>query len=76
MGILLIPFYYIHVPEPFGDNASGTLSDAVDAFAQMGNNPLIILALVGEYIVTVKKCKFNCSIEFKRHECKWPGKVK
>lgn len=48
MGVLQIPFFYISVPPPFSDNAHSSLEDAPDAFAQMGNNPLIIVALIGK----------------------------
>ncbi|KAJ9596583.1 hypothetical protein L9F63_012416 [Diploptera punctata] len=47
LGLLLIPFYYIHVPAPFTNNARGSLEDAIDAFVQMGNNPLIVCAVTG-----------------------------
>ncbi|KAG9469794.1 solute carrier family 35 member F6 [Eleutherodactylus coqui] len=46
LSLLLIPFYYI----PAGDFSSsdrGVLEDSLDAFCQMGNQPLIILALLG-----------------------------
>ncbi|GFG35047.1 hypothetical protein Cfor_07648 [Coptotermes formosanus] len=47
LGFLLIPFYFIHVPEAFGDNPRHVLEDALEAFIQMGHNPLIIFALTG-----------------------------
>lgn len=46
LTLLLIPFYFI----PAGDFSSsdrGVLEDSLDAFCQMGNQPLIILALLG-----------------------------
>ncbi|CAB0007430.1 unnamed protein product [Nesidiocoris tenuis] len=49
-GLLLIPFYFIHVPERFGDNAHGVLEDLPDALIQMGNNKLIIVSLIGTII--------------------------
>ena len=49
LGFLLIPFYFIHVPDGFSDNPRGVLEDALEAFVLMGHNPLIIFALVGMY---------------------------
>lgn len=47
LGFLLIPFYFIHVPEAFGDNPRHVLEDVLEAFIQMWHNPLIIFALTG-----------------------------
>lgn len=47
LGFLLIPFYFIHVPEPFSDNPRHVLEDVLEAFIQMGQNPLIICAVTG-----------------------------
>jgi len=47
LGLLLIPFYFIHVPDGFSDNPRGVLEDALEAFVQMGHYPLIIFALIG-----------------------------
>jgi hypothetical protein len=49
LGLLLIPFYFIHVPEPFSDNPRHVLEDVLEAFLQMGQNPLIICAIIGKY---------------------------
>jgi len=49
LGLLLIPFYFIHVPDGFSDNPRGVLEDALEAFVQMGHYPLIIFALIGMY---------------------------
>jgi hypothetical protein len=49
LGFLLIPFYFIQVPEAFGDNPRHVLEDVLEAFIQMGNNPLIIFAITGMY---------------------------
>lgn len=49
LGSLLLPFYYIHVPPPITNNPRGVLEDVVDAFVQMGNNPWIVIALLGKY---------------------------
>lgn len=51
LGSLLLPFYYIHMPPPITNNARGVLEDVVDAFVQMGNNPWIVIALLGERFV-------------------------
>lgn len=48
LGGLLLPFYYIHVPPPITNNPRNVLEDVVDAFVQMGNNPWITIALLGE----------------------------
>jgi len=47
LGFLLIPFYFIRVPEGFSDNPRQVLEDALEAFVLMGSNPLIIFALTG-----------------------------
>ncbi|KAM4771751.1 solute carrier family 35 member F6 [Rhinophrynus dorsalis] len=46
LSLLLIPFYYIPASN-FSNNDRGVLEDSLDAFCQMGNQPLIILALLG-----------------------------
>ncbi|KDR11870.1 hypothetical protein L798_14137, partial [Zootermopsis nevadensis] len=38
---------FIHVPEPFSDNPRHVLEDVLEAFLQMGQNPLIICAIIG-----------------------------
>ncbi len=45
LGLLLIPMNYIHVGKPF--STTGTLENVRDAFVQMGNNHIIILATIG-----------------------------
>lgn len=50
LGFLLIPFYYIHVPKPFSMNAHGVLEDFPDAIAQIMNNYLLIIAILGTVI--------------------------
>lgn len=50
LGLLLFPFYFIHVPEPFSSNAHGVLEDLPDALAQMMNNKLLFLAILGTVI--------------------------
>lgn len=56
MAILLIPFYYIHIPSPFANNPRNVLEDVIDAFTQIGYNPKILMALLG---TTVSIALFN-----------------
>ena len=49
LGLLLIPFYFIPVPDGFSDNPRNVLEDALEAFVQMGHYPMIIFALIGMY---------------------------
>lgn len=35
------------MPEPFSDNPRHVLEDVIEAFLQMGQNPLIICAVTG-----------------------------
>nr|XP_033794128.1 solute carrier family 35 member F6 isoform X2 [Geotrypetes seraphini] len=46
LSLLLIPMYYIPATE-FSNNDRHVLEDALDAFCQMFNQPLIIVALLG-----------------------------
>ncbi|XP_053301606.1 solute carrier family 35 member F6 [Pleuronectes platessa] len=55
LSLLLIPMYFIHVGD-FSNNPRGVLEDALDAFCQIGHQPLIILALLGN---TVSIAFFN-----------------
>ncbi|KAF7657722.1 hypothetical protein LDENG_00023000 [Lucifuga dentata] len=55
LSLLLIPMYFIHVGK-FGSNPREVLEDALDAFCQIRNQPLIILALLGN---TVSIAFFN-----------------
>ncbi|KAK2705938.1 hypothetical protein QYM36_016079 [Artemia franciscana] len=50
LALLLIPMYYIRVGPPFGNGPNGNLEDPFDAFVQMQNNPLIIVATIGTII--------------------------
>lgn len=50
LSLLLIPMYYIRVGPPFSDNPRGVLEDALDGFTQMGNNPIIMIAMSGTVI--------------------------
>lgn len=47
LSMLLIPMYFIHVPPPFNNNAHGSIEDVVDAFSQILNNKLLIVAILG-----------------------------
>lgn len=47
LACLQVPFYFIKVGPPFSDNYRGVLEDAIDAFVQMGNNYLLIFAILG-----------------------------
>ncbi|XP_033991564.1 solute carrier family 35 member F6 [Trematomus bernacchii] len=55
LSLLLIPMYFIHVGN-FSDNPRQVLEDALDAFCQIGHEPLILLALLGN---TVSIAFFN-----------------
>lgn len=46
LSLLLVPMYYIPAGS-FSGNPRGTLEDALDAFCQVGQQPLIALALLG-----------------------------
>ncbi|XP_048841992.1 solute carrier family 35 member F6 [Brienomyrus brachyistius] len=49
LTILLIPMFYIPVGD-FSNNPRRVLEDALDAFCQIGNQPMIVLALLGNII--------------------------
>ncbi|AWP20198.1 Hypothetical protein SMAX5B_019639 [Scophthalmus maximus] len=55
LSLLLIPMYFIPAGD-FGGNPRGVLEDALDAFCQIGHQPLIVLALLGN---TVSIAFFN-----------------
>nr|XP_046228337.1 solute carrier family 35 member F6 [Scatophagus argus] len=55
LSLLLIPMYFIHVGD-FSNNPRQVLEDALDAFCQIGHQPLILLALLGN---TVSIAFFN-----------------
>jgi len=50
LSLLLIPMYYLKVGPPFSSNPRMVMEDALDGFIQMGNNPMIILAMSGTVI--------------------------
>ena len=45
LSVLLIPMYYIHVPETFSKNPFHRLEDVFYAFRQIRQRPIILLAL-------------------------------
>lgn len=49
LGLLLIPFYYINAGN-FSNTAEHRLENVPDAFKQMGNNPIIIAATIGNVL--------------------------
>lgn len=50
LGTLLVPFYYISVGPPFGENARGSLEDLPDALYQIKNNWQILCAILGTVV--------------------------
>jgi hypothetical protein len=50
LSVLLIPFYYIHVPARFSECPEHRLEDALDGFTQLGNSWQIILATLGNVV--------------------------
>ncbi|XP_018015720.1 solute carrier family 35 member F6 isoform X2 [Hyalella azteca] len=49
LTILLVPFYYIPAGM-FSGNPRGTLEDPIDAFIQLSNNPMLVVAVLGNVI--------------------------
>uniref|UniRef100_A0A2A4K439 EamA domain-containing protein n=1 Tax=Heliothis virescens TaxID=7102 RepID=A0A2A4K439_HELVI len=47
---LLVIFYWTPAPPHFGNNARGTVEDAIDGLVQIGNNPLILIATLGTIV--------------------------
>ncbi|XP_044741626.1 solute carrier family 35 member F6 [Chrysoperla carnea] len=50
LSVLLVPFYFIPVSSPFGNNAHRVLEDFPDAMAQIKNNPQLWGAIAGNVI--------------------------
>ncbi|XP_055638254.1 solute carrier family 35 member F6 [Toxorhynchites rutilus septentrionalis] len=50
LGLLLLPMYHINVIPPFNNNAHGVLEDFPDAMAQISNNALLQLAIIGTIV--------------------------
>jgi drug/metabolite transporter (DMT)-like permease len=49
LSILLVPMYFIHVPEKFSNNPRGVMEDAIDAF-YMKNNNLLLVPILGTIV--------------------------
>ncbi|XP_013161425.1 PREDICTED: solute carrier family 35 member F6 [Papilio xuthus] len=47
---LLVIFYWVPAPSHFGNNPRGTVEDAIDGLIQIGNNPLLLVAIIGTII--------------------------
>jgi len=50
MSLLLVPFYYIKVGDPFNrSNSRGVIEDFPEAITQIMNNKWILVALIGKH---------------------------
>ena len=47
LALLMIPMYFIPAGPPFSDNPRGVLEDALDGFAQLNNNGMLVVAFLG-----------------------------
>lgn len=50
LSLLLVPMYYIAVPEDFSTDPEHRLENVARAFQQMAENPSIVLALAGTIV--------------------------
>ncbi|CAK1588263.1 unnamed protein product [Parnassius mnemosyne] len=50
LSLLLVIFYWVPAPSHFGNNPRGTVEDAIDGLIQIGNNPLLLMAVIGTII--------------------------
>lgn len=50
LALLLIPMYFIHVPEKFANNPRQVMEDAIDAFYQISNNKTLLVPITGTII--------------------------
>ncbi|XP_048004805.1 uncharacterized protein LOC125240776 isoform X1 [Leguminivora glycinivorella] len=50
LSALLVVFYWTPAPPHFGHNARGTVEDAVDGLVQIGNNPVLLVAILGTIV--------------------------
>lgn len=50
LGILLIPMYYLKPGHPFSNDPDGRMENVLDAFIQMKNNHIIIIATIGNIV--------------------------
>jgi hypothetical protein len=51
LGLLNIAFYYVDAGA-FSKLPSQKLEDPIDAFIQIGNNPIILVATVGKLLIS------------------------
>ncbi|CAH2035358.1 unnamed protein product, partial [Iphiclides podalirius] len=50
LSALLVIFYWVPAPSHFGNNPRGTVEDAIDGLIQIGNNPLLLMAVIGTVV--------------------------
>ncbi|XP_061719897.1 solute carrier family 35 member F6 isoform X1 [Cydia pomonella] len=50
LSALLVVFYWTPAPPHFGHNARGTVEDAIDGLVQIGNNPVLLVAILGTIV--------------------------
>jgi len=50
LAVLLVPMYFIPLPFPFGHEPRFVMEDALDAFVQLHNNPLLVVAFTGTIV--------------------------
>lgn len=50
LSLLLVPMYFIHVPEHFAKNPRGVMEDAIDAFYMIKNNHLLMVPISGTIV--------------------------
>lgn len=56
--ILLVPFYWIP-GGIFSSNPRGVLEDIPDAFTQIGNNPMLLLPILGQFKMCLNNFKHS-----------------
>lgn len=73
LSLLLIPMYYTRVGPPFSSNPRMVLEDALDGFTQMGNNPIIMVAMTGNIYrmngILVQSFYYTC--QFTNINCRY-----
>ncbi|CAK1554748.1 unnamed protein product [Leptosia nina] len=50
LSVLLVAFYWIPAPPHFSHNPNGTIEDAIDGLVQIGNNPILLCAVLGTIV--------------------------
>ncbi|CAH2266809.1 jg27766 [Pararge aegeria aegeria] len=50
LSSLLVVFYWIPAPPHFDSNPRGTVEDVIDGLVQIGNNPLLLVAILGTVV--------------------------